>query len=268
MNLLTLSVVFACSHRISTAVWTMALVSWLLLLHDRALFRHFVGGEGNSKPGIDSYRNAIRLAVTILPAGAAAMLSTLANNVPLYFLGRLQGNVAIGRFYPLVHAQFAGTIIVVALCQSLAGSMAAAYLTHDRESLAEMVRKVVGASLLLGIACLVGAELFGPSLMRSLYGEDFSVEPEVLRVFMAANGVAFVAAALGQIVLVTRQFDRLWLPYVAVPIVGTIGAALLVPAYGRMGVALSFAIVSVARCLAPLWIGLRTRDRLAPAFIQ
>jgi O-antigen/teichoic acid export membrane protein len=150
------------THSIPEAVLAMAAASWCaVLFHDRSAAR--ICGSMSRRT---SLANPRRLILQSLPVGASLCFSTLAFNIPVVMIRYFQGDAAVGSFYPLIHMQSAGIVIVSAMSQPVSHELAASYAANALWRFFRLLNRLLLRTLGLGVLiCLVaivaGHWLFG-----------------------------------------------------------------------------------------------------------
>jgi O-antigen/teichoic acid export membrane protein len=141
-------------------------------------------------------------------------------------------------------AAFRITEFVGAAAGQAAGTATPSLARASREpaELRLSVRRVVGASALLGAAVAGALALAAPLVVRVLGGRELEPAAGVLRIQAVAIGLMFVAFAAGAALFALRRHRDMALANVAGLVVAVVAALVLVPAHGARGAALAAAI--------------------------
>jgi O-antigen/teichoic acid export membrane protein len=145
------------------------------------------------------------LAVTVLPLGAVAFLSSLNANLPRYVLEKVQGESALGYFAAMAYLIVAGNTLVIALGQSALPRLAR-YFQEDRPAFVRLLARMILAAALVGVAGTVLSWLCGTLVLRWLYRPDYARYGGVLVSLAIGGGVTFVTGTLGTALMAARRF--------------------------------------------------------------
>lgn len=145
------------------------------------------------------------LAVTALPLGAVAFLSSLNANLPRYVIEKVQGESALGYFAAMAYLLVAGNLPVIALGQSALPRLAR-YFQTDRPAFVHLLARMVLAAALVGAAGTVLSWLCGAFVLRWLYRPDYARYGSVLIWLAIGGGVTFVTGTLGTALMAARKF--------------------------------------------------------------
>jgi O-antigen/teichoic acid export membrane protein len=233
------------------------------LLHMKGGGRLRLGGERSSP--LWDLRALMNLAWVGLPLGLIVALNSLNLNIPRYFLDFHCGERELGIFSALAALMRLGQYVETALGQSSIGRMARLYATGALSSFARHLLRLALAAGVVGVAGVAGSLVFGKTLLAWLYNASYATHVGVLHVLLLAAGVGYVAGIMKVALDATRTF-RLQLPlFVGSALASAAAGAILVPAYGLLGAAVTLVIAKVVLLLgytAMLMyvVGLRRRE--------
>jgi O-antigen/teichoic acid export membrane protein len=200
-----------------------------------------------------------------LPLGLVVALNSLNLNIPRYFLEFHCGERELGVFSALAALMRLGQYVETSLGQSSLSRLSRLFAEGAIASfLRILLRLVLAAAMVggLGVACSL---LFGEPLLTWLYNADYATHLETMHVLLLAAAIGYVAGILKVALDATRTF-RLQLPlFVASALASAAAGAVLVPAYGLLGAALTLLMAKVVLVLGysgMLWcvVGLRRRE--------
>jgi O-antigen/teichoic acid export membrane protein len=191
-----------------------------------------------------------------LPLGVISMLLSLNSNIPRYFLEAHSGSSELGIFSALASLLTAGNLVLSAfgLCvfQPVARACADANRTKFRAYM--LVAFLLGAGL--GGCFLVGATLFGRTILDHVFCPEYAEHAGTLIRLMFAGAVSFVGSSLGYVITAARQFR----PQIPVLILSGLASAAVsawsIPAHGLNGAAdaiLAANVVQLMGVVAILW---------------
>jgi O-antigen/teichoic acid export membrane protein len=201
-------------------------------------------------------RALARLAWVALPLGCVAGISSLAFNVPRYFIEDGLGATALGHFTALSYLFVAATQPVLALGMAVNPRLGRHFVTDlgAYRRLTWRTMLIAGGMGLLGIAACA---LFGPSMLTLVYSPEYATQEVVLIWLAAATGVGFLGQALSYAVTAARRLPE-QLPIALLSLaVCTVGSYLLVPRYGLVGAAWAVLATEATKlaCLGAVYAG-------------
>jgi O-antigen/teichoic acid export membrane protein len=201
-------------------------------------------------------RTLARLAWVALPLGCVAGISSLAFNVPRYFIEDALGATALGHFTALSYLFVAATQPMLALGMAVNPRL-------GRHFVADLgaYRRLTGQMMLIaggmGLVGIVACALFGRSVLALAYAPEYAAQEVVFVWLAAATGVGFLGQALSYAVTAARRLPE-QLPIALLSLaVCTVGSYLLVPAYGLLGAAWAVLATEATKlaCLGAVYVG-------------
>jgi O-antigen/teichoic acid export membrane protein len=255
-SVLTVTTVLWFTHRIVPAAAALAIYwgAWLLA-YEAAMTRRMARVVGAQFEGWMEWEwGRLRpLAVTALPLGAVAFLSSLNTNLPRYALEKVQGESALGYFAAMAYLMVAGSIPIIALGQSALPRLAR-YFQGDRAAFVRLLSRMVVAAASVGAAGTVLCWLCGAQVLRWLYRPDYARYGNVLVWLAVGGGATFVAGTLNTALTSARKF------LVQVPlnlvVIGVTAAVCwkLIPRFGLLGGAYAVFAGMAASCTGSLCV--------------
>jgi O-antigen/teichoic acid export membrane protein len=186
-----------------------------------------------------------RLAWLALPLGFVMMLISLNTSIPRYVIEANLGEAQLGIFAALAYLMVAGGTVINALGQSASPRLAQYYIVHDRTAYWRLLSRLLMVGIMLALAGIAAAYLFGEPLLNLVYGVEYARHAELFVWVTIISGIGFVASCFGYGITAARYF-RAQLPLnLLVVCVTTLGAYQLIPLHGLRGVALAL-ILSIS----------------------
>ncbi len=183
------------------------------------------------------------------PLGFASMLVSLLTNIPRYFIEGTLGTAALGVFAAQSYFLIAGSMVVNSLGQTFAPRMANLVAKGELDGFRLLLRRLVRFSVLLGIVGILAASLFGQQVLARLYGPEYVDRAIVLVLIMLAAAFGYLVNALGFALTALRQFRPQPFAFAAMVAASASSSALLVPARGLQGAALSMCFTNLVGVL-------------------
>ena len=210
-------------------------VGWagVLLAHDLPASRRLAGGE----PAPASWRRVRRLAWLALPTGLATAITSLTINVPRYAVERVLGLGPLGIFAALAYFIPAADAVGTAVGAASAPRIAGMFARRDPAGLQRLLVRLVGGAAVLALAGWTVVAVGGRRLLGLLYTPEYAAHADVFTLLLAAAGLAFASAPLGQAVLSGRRLRPLVPATLGVLLLTVVASAVLVPRWGLVGAA-------------------------------
>jgi len=225
-------------------VFDMRSGRWIL---ERGYGEHTSDGKSRLRPDFD-IRHLLTLAWMALPLGIVLMLISLNTNIPRYFIEHQLGAHELGIYAALAYLIVAGNMIIDALGQSASPRLARYYAAGQRRKYQELILKLIGMALGIGILAVPGTLMLGRQIVTWLYDAEYA-QPGLLVLLMFIATVSYVASFLGHGVTAARYF-RVQLPILIGTVASTtIAGSLLIPSWGLHGAALALLIGTCVRCI-------------------
>ncbi len=195
-----------------------------------------------------------RLAVSAAPLGLLLLLVSLNAAIPRYFLAGMASPAAVGVFAALSYVSIALNTLVMAAGQASGASMARSFWSRDASAFLRKSSRLVGLSIVLGLAGLAAAATCGEDFLLALYGPAYAAEHAAFLWLMAAGAVSFAASALGYAMSAARCFLPQVPTLAATAVVTAICCRLWVPQSGVAGAAMAQTSGFAAQLLLSLWL--------------
>lgn len=238
-----------------TSMMTLSVIVGVLVTD--ALLRRSAPGNGSSRPGLASTRQA----VSFMWIG---MLYLLTSRIDLIMLGTLVGPGAAGVYSLASRMAELVSFVLFASNTVIAPRMAQYHQQGDREKLQRLLsasgRRVFLATLPIACAFV----LFAPYLMRALYGTAFLEGATALQLLTVAQLFNVFAGPTALLLNMTGH-EKLTTRGVGIALVtNTVLNAILIPPFGANGAACATA-VSLILWNTLLWIWIRRTLSLRPS---
>lgn len=252
-SVLVFSLTFAYARNLAFSLIAMSGV-WLavLLFYDLPNARVLIGRH-------DAYfrldRRALRrLAMLGLPLGWVATFGSLCVNIPRYFLQHYLGLAEQGIYASLAYLVVAINLVVLALTQSVTTRLAHLFAQGEIEQFGRLVMRLSMLGVLIAVVGVPLTFLLGRPLLAFLYRREFADHVGLLALFVGIAGIFTIGAFIFCGLTAARSF-RVQVPiYFGAMLVGTIGAALLVPLYGLIGAGLALLLSALTVVLGGWWM--------------
>ena len=175
------------------------------------------------------------LVIAGLPLGFVALLVSLNANIPRYFVEGYLGVTSLGYFASIVYIPAAGYLLAGAIGQVSMQRMAIAVSDRDRVALTRILFRLCGAGLVLGLIGIFVASVFGESLLRLIYGEEFEGLARLFTIVMIAGALSYIVVQIVYILTSLRALRGQLGIYVADAIVLCLFCVWLMPDLGLIG---------------------------------
>lgn len=247
---------------LGVAAWVLC-STLVLLLYDLPRGRRCLPAGTRVRPRADAATLA-RLAWQALPLGLAAMLVSLALNVPRYFVADQLGLEALGYFAAMLYVLVAANQFMMALGHAASARLARLYAQGQARRFARLLARLAALGLLLGLLGLAGVAAFGPTLLRLLYTDAYAAHAGVFTLVMGAALIRYVASLLQFGVTAARRFRIQVLHHSLVTLAALAASACLIAPYGLTGAALVTLITASVDLLGILAINVWSIRQLRP----
>lgn len=223
------------------------------------------GGEPHPlRPAYEAARHLslLRLAA---PLGLVIMLVALNLNIPRYFVQYHQGEEILGIFSAMAYAMVALTGAAEALAQSATPKLANYLANGQHLRFRSLLLKLLLFVIVLGAAAIVGAVLFGRTLLAILYMPRYAMYSDVFVWLSVGAAFTGIANILSSGVTAARHFGIQVPMFAAVALTSTVGCYFLVPSAGMRGAAMAAAAGSLLHVLLAsgllAWVVMQRRRR-------
>jgi O-antigen/teichoic acid export membrane protein len=187
------------------------------------------------------------LAISALPLGFGTLLSSLLVNIPRYFVGGMLGERELGIFVAMASLMIVGTRIITALGESALPRLAKYHHLREASNYRNLVLKMLGTGLLIGVAGVLIAIVTGEEMLALLYKPEYAEELDAFTWLMVAAGIGYVTHVLQYAMTAAQQF---WMQALMVSIALVVSAAaciVLLPTFGIAGATMAVTAGSVAQ---------------------
>lgn len=231
----------------AVALWLWSASWWaVLVLRDR---RSTLPMGPEPRMGLAPTRLALRL----LPLGAAAFAVALSSSLPRLAVEHYLGLAELGAFGAVLMVYTAALFALEVSTDVLIGPLAAAHGRRDIPLIRRVIRASMLVGLLVGLIGISASHLVGEPTLVVLYGAQLNGYGEVLMVLSGAVGLHVVVAVTRTGVLAAGAFSDRLATEIAALVVAATASVLLVPRHGVLGAAWAVALTAAAQCLWSMW---------------
>jgi O-antigen/teichoic acid export membrane protein len=264
VSLAVFASVFAATRKLSAACIALAL-TWaaVVCLYDMALARGVLElGDGFFSA---SAARMWELLKKSLPLGIVMALVSLNANLPRYLIVHGLGAAQLGIFASLAYLLTAVNLLSLALGQAASARMATMFALGELERFREVLTKLAGFGVAIGVVACAIALGFGETLLKVLYGASYSSHQGLLLIFSVTAGISTIATFMGFAATSAQSF-RAQVPVIAAMTITTLaGSWLLIPLLGLNGAGIALlisAVVQLAGLTLVTWKAMKTRREL------
>ena len=225
--------------------------------HAKGLFHLEDDANGRHRGTFASRLNRERLLALlrlVFPLGCVALLSSLANNVPRYFIGHELGLEALGYFTAVAAPYSAVTRLVSAVAHSASARLARKYQQNARRSFLMLLIKLGGIGFAIGSLGMVAAAALGEEILTILYSPAYAQYKTVFALVMFGAFLRVLSNLWQFGIIAARRFWTQFLLQSIVILVAVIGNAVLVPSFGLTGAAIAVILVAATHFCSVLTI--------------
>ncbi len=199
-----------------------------------------------------SSRRLWQLAWLALPLGVVQMLASLSANLPRYFIESYRGKGELGIFAALAAFIVVGGTLVNATALSALPRLARYFANGDYRGFRELLTRMVGLGVVLGLAGIVGAAIFGHAVLLLVYQPIYAEHTQTLLLILIYATITYVAGFLSVGVMAVRLF-RAQVPVLTASTLTTLSACQwLVPKMGMNGAAIAMSVGMATQAIGSL----------------
>lgn len=180
----------------------------------------------------------IRLARRAFPLGLMAVLGSLYQNIPRFFIDRYDGVAAVGYFSAVFYLTYAGYTVVAALGNATSPRLAALYAT-DVVRFRRLTMRLAAAGFGVGALGTIVAVLFGHRVLAILYRADYASQQPLLIWVMISSAVWYGATLLVFAAIAAKRFAPQAYLHGAAAAVTFALCPVLLPRFGLPGAAMA-----------------------------
>lgn len=210
----------------------------------------------HSRNNKQNFLNLIRFRITFKvlkkivllasPLGIVGTLDTLTQNIPRYFIEFYISTEALGYYSSIVYLMIVGGTVVGALANSAQPKLASLYL-KDLNKYSELTTKLLLIGAVIGFTGLFISTLFGETLLRIIYSEQYSEYNTILILVMFCALFWYLASFLNSSLIAARMFKLLMPVYILTALATFISSIILIKEYELIGATLSLCIGMLIR---------------------
>ncbi|GGM85911.1 lipopolysaccharide biosynthesis protein [Dactylosporangium sucinum] len=187
---------------------------------------------------------------TALPLGIASGITSLTANVPRYVLQDDLGAAALGAFAAAGYLVLTGNVLCSAVAQTLLPRLTELRAAGAHARFEALVRHALIGVAVAGVLAVWAADLFGPRVLRAVYGPQYAGHGTTLTVLTVATALGAACFMLDAALSAVRRFAGQLAVNAAVLAVAVLAALVLVPRYGVTGAAWATAGAAAVHALA------------------
>jgi O-antigen/teichoic acid export membrane protein len=203
--------------------------------------------------------NLARLA---LPLGFVMLLVSLNVNIPRYFLEHYRGERELGIFAALAYMMVAGRTVMFALGWAASPRLATYYAARDLSSFRNLLGKLGGIGLLLGMSAVLVVLVAGRTILTLLYGPEYAEHVDLFIWLTLAAGIGYVASLVGYGITAAQYFKSQMVLFVVIAIATVLASVLLIPSQGLQGAAATLLMAALIELFGSIPIVLYAMYRL------
>jgi O-antigen/teichoic acid export membrane protein len=183
----------------------------------------------------------------IAPLGLVSVLASLNGNIPRYFVENYCGHKVLGVFAALSALPTSGTMLISALGQTAIPRLARAFALCRLLEFKILLRRLLLIALLIGGCGVAGAALFGPWVLKMVYGAEYATYSSLLIWLMSAGTCIYASTMLGYGLTAASQFAAQVPVLCFVTLVSLTASAVLIPKYSVTGGAIVMILSGIAQ---------------------
>ncbi|MEP6574239.1 MAG: oligosaccharide flippase family protein, partial [Gemmatimonadota bacterium] len=152
-----------------------------------------------------SWPRLIALVRHAFPLGLMAVLGSLYQNIPRFFIERYQGIQAVGYYSAVFYLTYAGYTVIAAMGNATSPRLAVSYLESPRK----FARTVTGLTLLgggIGVTGTIVSLLAGHWVLSVLYRPEYSQYQALLVWIMISSTLWYMATLLVFAAIAAKRF--------------------------------------------------------------
>ena len=221
---------------------------WLYRLQRRMHVRTREAGHAGRSPDPGIAEKFWRFTA---PRGVATIAQTLLKRSDIILVAALSSTTQAALYAAATRFVVFGQLAVQALQQALAPQMSATLARQDRESAQDIYRTTTAWGMTLAWPVYIASAVLSPWLLL-LFGPQYSEAAGVVAVLSLAM---LIATACGSVDTVLLMAGRSWLSLMNTGIALVINLGMnfvLIPTYGIIGAAISWAVAILVRNVLPL----------------
>jgi O-antigen/teichoic acid export membrane protein len=254
-SILALAISVACSSKLLYGVAVMVLVRAVLTFcydaqQAKPRIQHGVAPSRMFRSLFDARWNLPNQMVIlwkIAPLGLVSVLASLNGNIPRYFVENYCGHKVLGVFAALSALPTSGTMLISALGQTAIPRLARAFALCRLLEFKILLRRLLLIALLIGGCGVAGAALFGPWVLKMVYGAEYATYSSLLIWLMSAGTCIYASTMLGYGLTAASQFAAQVPVLCFVTLVSLTASAVLIPKYSVTGGAIVMILSGIAQ---------------------
>jgi O-antigen/teichoic acid export membrane protein len=184
-----------------------------------------------------------RIVFTSLPLGIGAVILSLANNVPRYFIERVQSEYELGIFSALAYFMLTGVTVIHALGQSVMPRLAGHAESNDYKGFKRLLIKVCLLGAVIGLLGIIICWFFGRELLVLIYSTEYEQYSTAFLILMFSAALSYVASFLSYALLAVKQYKMQLYANTLSLLFAVMGSVQLIPKYSVKGAAFTMLLI-------------------------
>ena len=227
------------------------IASWLMVLFsfDLRYARKFISQDNHLVKLSFEVGRLRKLSIKALPLGVASVIMSVNSNVPRYLIDSYLGAAQLGIFAALAYPVFAGSVLMMALGQSVTPRLAAYYIEHNIPAFRSIILKMVLVAFIMALGGVAIAAWAGGLFLKIVYTAEYSKYVREFIIIMVAGGISYFGYLLGFALTAAQRFSIQAISFAANLLATLIAGFILIPMHGLLGGAYAMIIGSVSQIL-------------------
>lgn len=239
LSLTMFGTIFWLSQSLVLSIIGLVVVRLIMLIYDLPVARKLISGLPSkvhlvSMKPLWGKRVLWKLAKVSMPLGLVAWLGALFSSIPRLVLDKYYGREEVGYFAAISSLLVAGTMVIMALAQTVTPRMAK-YFTTDLRAYKVLLFKLLGVSVFLSVIGVTISVLFGREILTLMFRSDYAEYHDVFIRISIAGTVLFLFTFMNVGLQATRNFKLPLLIYSLAALTCGIFSLWLIPSYGMIG---------------------------------
>jgi len=193
-------------------------------------------------------RDMLGLSRKTAPLSITALLSSLTQAIPRFFLERFWGLKILGYFGPIAYVITFGDLMAAALGRALAPRLAR-YWFLDRQGFQPAVNKLLVLTGVFGLVSFLLAFAIGSQALAILFGSNYAAYKSVLIWLTVAMGFSVTSHFFSYLFTAMRLLNVQAMLAMLTLIITIVFCYILTPAYGLLGTTWAICIGQIIRLI-------------------
>lgn len=239
LSLTMFGTIFWLSKSLELSIIGLVIARLIILIYDIPVVRKLISGLSDKVHLVSMmplWEKGVlwKLAKLSMPLGFVAWLCALFTSIPRLVLDKYYGREEVGYFAAISSLLVAGTMVVMALGQTVTPRLAKYFMT-DLRAYKVLLSKLLGVGVFLSVTGVIISILFGRELLTLLFKSDYAEYHGVFIRISIAGAVLFLFTFMNVGLQATRDFKLPVLIYSLAALTCGIFSLWLIPSYGMIG---------------------------------